>query len=198
MSKDERRQASRQKPIPPALAPFIDTANALPRPEELPAAVDGDIRDHYWGHEGHIEALVSQFEKFRDYMEGVDLGEEYPVKAVQRCKALGVIRAVLRTIARMDKTNMATRNVPISSHLDNPVTLRADTEGKCHLEHHPLLRALEGIELFRIRECPICGQIYWAGRMDKPCCTRKCAGIRRTRRWREGYVEKYKHQRAGD
>ena len=107
----------------------------------------------------------------------LDLEAELPVEVVLRCKSLGVIRAVLRTIARMDKGKMATQNILIGSHLEDPVTAHADRDGKCRVEHHPLLRALEGVKnSFAFGECPICGQIYWAGRIDKPCCTRKCAG----------------------
>src|SRR3984893_3699571 len=68
-------------------------------------------------------------------------------------------------------------------------------DGRFRVEHHPLLQALEGIEVSRIRECAICHQIFWAQRADQPCCTRRCAHILRTRRWRKRYPKKYKIQR---
>jgi hypothetical protein len=196
MSNSGEQQASRAKPVPATLAEYIDLANILPRPEDLPGAINGDIHDYYWRDEGHTEALVARYEKFRLYMKDVDLAAELPVQAVQRCKALGEIRSVLRNIARMDKDKMATQNILTGSNLEDAVTVLADPDGKCRVQHHPLLRALEGVELNRIRECPICGQIYWAGRIDKPCCTDRCARIRRTRKWREGYSDKYKLQRV--
>ncbi len=57
------------------------------------------------------------------------------------------------------------------------------------------VQALKGIELVRIRKCMICENFFWATRKDKKCCTKKCNGVWRTRRWRESYADKYKHQR---
>ena len=71
-----------------------------------------------------------------------------------------------------------------------------DQEGKLRIKHHPLLQALEGVEVSRIRECARCDQIFWAQRTDQLCCGRRCAHILRTRRWRQGYEEKYHLQRV--
>src|ERR1700724_1124516 len=69
-------------------------------------------------------------------------------------------------------------------------------DGRLRVEHHPPLRALEGVEESRIRECARCHQIFWAQRSDQLCCGRRCAHILRTRRWRQGYEEKYHLQRV--
>jgi hypothetical protein len=195
MSLPQRQQASRAKPVPPELAAYIERANILPAPEELPGAVEGDLRDHYWDDEGQIEALAAQFAAFQGYLEGADLKAEIPVGAVLRCRSLASLRAVLRTIARMDDRNLATKNLLSGSHLEDFVSGEADQDGKFLVTYHPLLRALEGVEIARIRECPTCGKIFWAGRIDQPCCTKRCAGIRRTRLWRGIYPDKYKQQR---
>ena len=37
----------------------------------------------------------------------------------------------------------------------------------------------------RIRQCPICNTIFWAGRSDKVCCSRRCGHTLAGRRYRE-------------
>lgn len=75
------------------------------------------------------------------------------------------------------------------------VSAQTNQRGELQFNLGPLVAALEGIEPFRIRTCPICSLIYWAARRDKPCCSKKCAHILRTRRWRERYGDRYKNAR---
>lgn len=56
-----------------------------------------------------------------------------------------------------------------------------DVEGKLRLHAHPILEALQGVEVARIRGCPICANIYWAERIDQPACSRRCNNTRRSR-----------------
>src|SRR5262249_5690936 len=37
----------------------------------------------------------------------------------------------------------------------------------------------------RIRQCPVCNTIFWAGRSDKECCSRRCGHTLAGRRYRE-------------
>jgi hypothetical protein len=220
MSKLNKKQASRTKPVPAALAVYIDLANVLPAPEQLPGSVSGDVLDRYWEDERQIAALAAKFNAFRDYLEGADLEvglpvaaklEDYPeevglpLEALRRCKYLGSIRALLRTFARNHAQwlpsakghaqSQSSENLLIGSRLEDLVSGHANEDGRFRVQHHPFLRALEGVELARIRECPICGNIFWAGRIDQPCCKTKCAKSRRTRRWRENYPGRYKEPR---
>lgn len=75
------------------------------------------------------------------------------------------------------------------------VDLALDDEGKFILKHHKILEAIEGVEAFRIRQCPICQRIYWAGRLDQLACSKQCNQTRRARAWRKSYSTKYKLQR---
>ena len=59
----------------------------------------------------------------------------------------------------------------------------------------PHERGQFGVEARRIRQCSECKRIFWAGRMDKFACTKKCVQRRRVRLWRERYPETYKLQR---
>jgi len=75
------------------------------------------------------------------------------------------------------------------------VTVRTDGGAILHFAPHPLLQALEGVDASRIRRCPICGKIYWAGRSDTGACKKRCKGTLRTRKWRGQYQERYKPRR---
>src|SRR5262249_14175338 len=76
-----------------------------------------------------------------------------------------------------------------------PQKLTLDNEGRVTFELTKLGKCILGVEMHRIRQCPICDKIYWAERKDQPCCSKSCAGALRTRRWRENYLEIYKGQR---
>jgi hypothetical protein len=76
------------------------------------------------------------------------------------------------------------------------VSVHTNEHGQFEFNVDPLVRILEGVEASSLRVCPICGLIYWAARRDKPCCTEKCAGVRRTRHHRESYDAKYGPQRS--
>jgi hypothetical protein len=189
----KHRQASRLRPIPSELKGYVRLANALPAPEKLPGAEAAGklpVRE-YWEA---TDDLVKRYPRFRAFLEGADLREEIPVEAVRRCSSLKIVRSVLYTIARSYGSNQAT-GVPIAAAFQNLVSVVTDTGGNLRIQHDPLLQALEGVEARRIRECAICGRIFWAGRIDQSCCPKRCAKVLRTRRWRDRYPEKYKPQR---
>ena len=47
------------------------------------------------------------------------------------------------------------------------------------------LKALEGVEAQCVRQCPVCGDIFFALRKDQKACSKRCNAVRRVRRWRE-------------
>ena len=42
-------------------------------------------------------------------------------------------------------------------------------------------------DVARIRECQVCNQLFWAGRLDQTCCGPRCNHIRHSRQTREKY-----------
>jgi len=48
-----------------------------------------------------------------------------------------------------------------------------------------IVSVLEKIEVERIRLCPICEQLFWAGRLDQIACSPRCGNTLRARRWRQ-------------
>src|SRR5262249_24911680 len=62
------------------------------------------------------------------------------------------------------------------------ILMIVNEKGRIDFWHDWLSRALSDVEASRIRRCQNCGKIYWAGRIDQPCCSKSCANIRRVTR----------------
>lgn len=54
---------------------------------------------------------------------------------------------------------------------------------------------LEKIEVERIRQCPVCEKLFWAGRLDQSACRPRCSNVLRAKTWREKYGSKYQQRR---
>jgi endogenous inhibitor of DNA gyrase (YacG/DUF329 family) len=98
-------------------------------------------------------------------------------------------RAWLREAARIAQ-------LPRMHYLMPHVSAYTNEHGELTFDVAPLVKTLAGVDVSRIRVCPICQLIYWAARNDKPCCSDRCASVRTTRRWRESYKIKYRDQRS--
>ena len=76
---------------------------------------------------------------------------------------------------------------------------KVDQEGRLVGTQQPdYVIATIGSEVWRIRECPICQKLFWAGRSDKRTCSVVCGNTHRQREWRCWYSEnsgEYKEQR---
>lgn len=75
------------------------------------------------------------------------------------------------------------------------IELHLTDECEFEFELHYIFQALQGVQAYRIRNCPICRRIFWAGRIDQAACSKQCNQTRRARLWRKNYQEKYKAQR---
>lgn len=82
-----------------------------------------------------------------------------------------------------------TRSIPVEVTVI--VTLRASDKGHFSLTNNLGLEAFldDDMEVERIKQCPICGNIYWAGRITKPACSKECDNTLRQRRYREKLEE---------
>ena len=63
--------------------------------------------------------------------------------------------------------------------------LYVDEDGILQREENILLQWLLGIDVRRIRQCAICRNLFWANRIDRQCCTKKCADAHNQRKSRE-------------
>ena len=111
--------------------------------------------------------------------------------AGERYYLIKAAHEALRAIARRELSDF------VLTHSESLISLRIDEEGLIKLIPSPLSAAVDGVEAQRIRECenPKCLRIYWAGRLDQPCCSKECANVRRVKKWRERYRDLYKQNR---
>jgi hypothetical protein len=200
IARDNRRQASRSHRPPPELAALLELANILPPAEEPPELfppsmpVQSVTPEQWLWVSSTIQGLMRNLPRFKKYMKGVDLQQDPPLQAYERAHFIKQIRDVLRVLARYGRSP-TTESLPIGAYLESLVFAKIDGKGRLHVEHTRLLQAIEGVEISRVRLCKICRRIFWAGRTDKDCCSPKCTGVNRTRKWRERYPEGYKQQR---
>jgi hypothetical protein len=204
MAKVTAQQALRRKPIPPALKRLLALVNSIPPDvapplpadtigewvdsEEWKGKPDSTIFDgmveHYKRAVGRLPASVRRFigPVTSDTLD----------QAQERHSFVLDGRRVLREIARADKSK---RVLEIDSSQLALLRLELGPNSRISLVHTRLLQALEGVEANRIKQCPNCWKIFWAGRIDQPGCSQRCTGNIRIKRWREAYPEKYKLQR---
>lgn len=71
------------------------------------------------------------------------------------------------------------------------VSVYTNDRGELIFNIPPLVKILQGVEAARVRRRPICDLIFWAARMDRPCCSTRCAKARRRHHSREKYAVKY-------
>jgi len=73
---------------------------------------------------------------------------------------------------------------------------RVDDCGRLRFSLGKILDALEGVEIGRIRQCPVCGRIFWAARIDQKAHDHRCANTLRVRNSRspEGKLKRYRNE----
>jgi hypothetical protein len=103
------------------------------------------------------------------------------------------VRRMLAEIARSAKSRDG-RPIPVELPSVSLDELQIDPKGIIEVmptplggKYRKLLDALRGKDATRIRECPTCGQIYWAGRKDKIYCSDPC----RLKKWIEHNPEEW-------
>lgn len=168
--------------------------------------LDGDVFSER-ALESLTEHLGGVSEAFRDYiLEGLqrDDPEGLLASAWRRYNEFRDFRSCLQELARVGtKLNpqRVTSFEQLPEHLkmktkfylehyarriERKVLIACDEQGKLILKADRLAKALQGMELSRIRLCGSCQRIYWAGRANmRYACSTKCANLLRTRRWRD-------------
>lgn len=63
--------------------------------------------------------------------------------------------------------------------------LRVNENGILQRNESIVVQWLIGVDVRRIRQCAICRNLFWANRLDKRCCRKKCADVHNQRNSRE-------------
>jgi hypothetical protein len=88
---------------------------------------------------------------------------------------------------------------------ENPATSRSEVwirrgvvTTQCVDPFREFLRALDGTDVTRVRECPICDHFFLAFRKDQKACSKRCNAVRRVRDWRANQEQhEYKRKLRG-
>lgn len=121
-----------------------------------------------------IYEALHKYEKFREARE----------------KLLEIIS--LRTQVQPDALRRAVAHwmgLDVASHL------YLDSDGILQLSVDSFAETVRGLQADRIRDCPVCGRIFWADRSDKSCCSEPCSNVFNTRRSRKRLSENRKYKR---
>jgi len=201
------KQTLRTRPCPERLAELMGVANLVPPEWELPGSsamfdegtalkLDSAERGDQI-NEVLFEAMRKFFEqhfppeKRRQLYECLgpiclDRREEI----VNLYDLLSSVRALLIAIADSRGGRI---EVPYQA-AEGLTVLVVDANGKIQVQPGPLIEVVKDVEVERIRRCSECNRLFWAGRMDKAACTKKCGQRRRVRLWRERYAERDREQ----
>jgi hypothetical protein len=191
MKRKQSRQALRTTPVPEKLGELIGLVNSIPADMETLPSVSLDKgklvrtpKERLLDYKNKIGKLPLPFQKFIGPVTIETLREVESRHFVLRKGG-----EALRDIARGGVENL---QLPFGLALSR---LGVNERGEIIFIRTVLADALEGVKVARIRGCPVCENIYWAGRKDKPGCSKKCEQVLRTRRFREKYQETYKPRR---
>jgi hypothetical protein len=178
------------------------SAGASPTMEDIGQivrAIDHQMRDtqemqqspEEWFARKLLEAGVP--ENLRQHTVGQHNEAEFN-EMVRRYEFVRTCRQSLRDIIRGTQTK---QRESLWLSLSFPSNVMIDKNGIIRVGLDEFSRAIDGVDARRLRECQICGYIFWARRITQYACTTNCANALRVRRWRERYATTYKFTRMG-
>jgi hypothetical protein len=202
---------NRTRPIPQSLQKLLTLINSLPpEPMRFPLAVDRSeieqLSTEFWEYVKALPKPIKEFVGPVDMKTSMTLAYVEPRRskgyspdktmraAYNRYTSLVSARDALKYLATFNNWNndFGFNVIPANPvQLTVAVTLRADEVGRFNIVSNDVVAGLldNELEAHRIRECPICNKLYWAGRITKPTCSKECGNTLRQRRWRETYSE---------
>lgn len=186
----------RQRPVPGELAELIELVNALPAETDLvdygKLGMDLAGEGRYSEFDTELGRVLTGLPPLVQEFLGLTSGT-FDRASLEKYCYVQYGQKVLRAVARRNAGEVGLWPPYV------PLQLGINKEGKLGIVEGffggQILGTLQGVEARRIKECPTCQKIFWAGRFDQPCCSKRCGGALRTRRWRQRYPERYKLRR---
>lgn len=210
------RKALQSKRCPPKLAILIQRVNIFPPGVKFPVLNTRSRLTNFGGSEAEwvtrarfdlYDCLKEAPEEFRQFISGdtrlqtPSFVETYSpalfdktVNAIRRYEEFAELRKNMLRLIRFIKS-LHLEGRADSERIDVSLTLLftpvIDKQGFIRIGGHALIEALRDVEANRLRECADCKRIFWAKRIDQPCCdSNTCGNRRRVRRSRELQKEK--------
>jgi hypothetical protein len=217
-------KAKRTVPCPSRFADVLQIVNSVPVDFDFDARLDDQGKSAMQIMQGIIRELpLKEYGGFHGYTMTATklLGIKNPITGAKRedgavclarCRDLADARKMLRVVANayskalkwdlhsrpgMIEVFMAHELRAPRSWIKRDVHLALDAQAGITLQSSDLFNVIEGIDATRVRQCPQCGLLFWAGRIDQPACSKKCVNAWRNKRWRARYKQNYIQQRCG-
>jgi len=180
----------------------LPSIGASPTTEEIAQivrAIDHQMRDTQEMQHSPEEWFARKLlgagvpENLRQHIVGQHNEAEFN-EMVRRYEFVRTSRQSLRNIIRGTQTK---ESDSLWLSLSLPSNVMIDKNGIIRVGLDEFSRAIDGVEARRLRECEICGHIFWARRITQYACATNCANALRVRRWRERYGTTYKFTRMG-
>lgn len=195
----KRTKAKRTREVPGGLGFFIELANGLPldarteaeifkiafarvdeaeRKKNITAAID--ISQARWIQMQREEAARLQGAA-QEYV-GV-LPQDYDSDQLNLFRfnyaQLFRLRDFLRSLAKLTPGEFTTIMTDLTVSID-------EQSGVVRFSYpdDDWLAVTRGVDARRIRQCPVCSKIFWAGRLDQTCCGSACGHAWRNREYR--------------
>lgn len=210
------RKALRSKRCPPKLAELIKRVNIFPPGVRFPVLNARSRLANFEGSEAEwimrarfdlYECLKEAPKDFRQFiyddthLQTPSFVEAYSpalfdktINAIKRFEEFAELRKnLLRLIRFIRSLNLEGRGDSVGVDVPLPLlsTPVIDKHGFIRVGGNVLIEALRDVEANRLRECADCKRIFWAKRIDQPCCDPKtCGNRRRVRRSRDLQKEK--------
>jgi predicted nucleic acid-binding Zn ribbon protein len=197
MKKVKRKQALQfSRPCPPDLAKLIKLLNLVPgemRLHHLDEFKDEfDLNSHEGLDAALLEATKGLPEEVSNHVwrfecvdeDGFD-AENALEEAIQRYETLCNAQENLPRLVKLGAASYPTRWAELWLRpLQGVSLLTVDENGVSAFKLDDFGRAISNVEITRIRQCPVCSHIFWAGRSDQKCCNTKCSNLFRVHRHR--------------
>lgn len=196
-----KKREHRPKPVSRKLADLIGIVNLVPLNMKVPylwataveRGIDLDVAENQLGIlKASLEGLPEGFQRY--ILKGLvnsnndpffDIADAF-TNAIERYEMFCSARNVLRQIAEaaMDESTKQSIHIVYKPESANVIQTREDGRLSVSRARDNVEEALEDVEPERIRICPICWNIFWAGYITQKCCTPKCANTFRVHRHR--------------
>lgn len=225
----KRQQASKPKtPIkkarltlaPEDLAELISLVNLVPAANELPEfdgpdsgsanalksldQVPAELREHLgqiyrdsepvpiW--EGKGEVRLALFDVWRRYTDIRNAREGFNLLAERGASIVEIVDDLGYYWTPLQATSTVRIHKVVSSGKGKKVTYEAENKLSDWFA-----RAIQGVDILRIRKCAVCGKIFFAGRLPAAAgCSPKCNKALRNQRWLNKYRDGYYQGAAPD
>ncbi len=171
------------------------------------------LNEHYIYQIQNIEAEVA-YQSLKECLEGLPsqalkyikelgefhlAGEDTYFEALDRYTFIRESRIKLRAIVQHTQYLHSSWEKKLRlPKLETQGTMKINKDGTISIENDPFAEAVEGVDATRIRECPKCRRLFWAGRNTQLGCSTQCSTALRNRNLRKRNKEKHANQVQGE